>query len=84
MKRTRRIEITTYSRRVTVTRPGEAAAEPASTLPAVEIVTDMREVIASALEELNGGQLMAGEAAPVQVERARPLHGLRGWLRKRF
>jgi hypothetical protein len=84
MMRTRHIEITTYSRRVTVTRRGESAAEPVSALPSVEIVTDAQEVIASALAELNEGQLIAGEATPVQMVRARPLHGLRNWLRNRF
>ena len=83
MKRTRHIEITTYSRRVTMTHGSDAAAEPESTLSAVEIITDMREVIASALDDLDDGHLMANQAAMVRYT-PRPLHGLRDWLRKYF
>ena len=83
MKRTRHIEITTYSRRVTVTHGSDAAAEPEPILSAVEIVTDMREVIAAALEELDEGQMIANQAAMVRYM-PRSLHGLRDWLRKYF
>lgn len=84
MKRTRHIEITIYSRRVTVTQGGGVVAEPPSPLPTVEIITDVREVIASAIEDFNEGQLKANETAMVRMTRARPLHSLRNWFRKCF
>ncbi|MCA1557918.1 MAG: hypothetical protein LC731_05185 [Acidobacteria bacterium] len=84
MKRTRRIEITMYSRRVTVTHGSDATATRASELSALEVDTDMSHVIASVLEELNMERAIASQAAAAQLSRRRPLHTLRGWLRRCF
>jgi hypothetical protein len=84
MKRTRRIEITMYSRRVTVTHGSDATVPYASELSDVELNTDMSEVIASVLEEFNTEQSIASQTTAVQLSRRRPLHILRGWLRRCF
>ena len=84
MKRTRRIEITRYSRRVTLIQGGDATAEPASKSSAIEAIANVREVVATALEEPNEGQLIRSESATVQVSRQRPFHNLRHWLRRRL
>ena len=84
MKRTRHIEIISYSRRVTVTHGSGVTVEPASELSAIEVLINVREAVASTLEELNEGQLIATESAAVQMSRPSLLHNLRYWLRRCF
>ena len=84
MKRTRRIEITMYSRRVTMTHGSDPTAPLASELSAIAVSTDMGEVIASVLEELSMEESIASPTATARLSRQRPLQTLRGWLRRCF
>jgi hypothetical protein len=84
MKRTRRVEITMYSRRVMVTQSSDAMPPTASRLSAIEVSTEMRERVASVLEELNLEGPIANEPIAVQLPRQRPFYNLRDWLRRRF
>jgi hypothetical protein len=84
LKRTRHIEITMHSRRVTMIHGGEATTVPISRSPTVEITAEMREVVASVLEELNTEQSIVPETASTQLSRRRPLHNLRVWFRRCF
>lgn len=83
MKRTRRIEITTYSRRVTVIQGGENPADPAAELLAIEVAAGEWEVIPPGDEQANDGRLRALKPAALQVSRRRPRFSLRDWLRRR-
>ena len=84
MKRTRHVEITMYSRRITVTHGSDAAVPLALESSALEVSTHMSEVIASVLEELNTEQSITSETALEQLPRQRPLHILRSWLKRCF
>lgn len=84
MKRTRHIEITMHSRRVTVIHGSEATKVPNPRSPTVEVSAEIREVIASVLEELNTEQSIVPETALTQLSRRRPLHNLRVWFRRCF
>lgn len=63
---------------------GEATTVPISRSPTVEITAEMREVVASVLEELNTEQSIVPETASTQLSRRRPLHNLRVWFRRCF
>lgn len=84
MNKTRRIEITRYSRRVTLMQGSDATAEAATELSAIEVVTNVREVISSAPEEVNDGRLSVVESAAAQTSRRGPRFSLRDWLRRRW
>ena len=84
MKRTRHIEITRYSRRVTVIQGSDDTAVPASGLSAIEVVADQWEVVPLGHEEVNDGHLRVVESPAVQMSRRRPSFSLRDWLRRRF
>lgn len=83
MKRTRHIEITRYSRRVTVSQGSENTADRAAELSAIEVAAGEWEVIPPGDEQANAGSLKALESAALQVSRRRPRFSLRDWLRRR-
>jgi hypothetical protein len=71
-----------HSRRVTVTHGGEAtAAIPDPKLTVVEVSAEMREVVASVLEELNTEPRFAPAESSAQLSRRRRL---RVWFRRCF
>jgi hypothetical protein len=72
------------SRRVTVIHGGEATMVPNPRSATVEVSAEMREVIASVLEELNTEQSIVPETVSTQLSRRRPLHNLRVWFRRCF
>jgi hypothetical protein len=84
MKRTRHIEITRYSRRVTVIQGSDDTAVPAAELSAIEVVANDWEVVPLGHEEVSDGHLRVVESAAVQMSRPRPSFSLRDWLRRRF
>jgi hypothetical protein len=83
MKRTRHIEITRYSRRVTVIQGSNDTADPAAALSAIEVAAGEWEVVTSGHEELNDGGLKVVKSDAVQISRRRPRFRLREWLRLR-
>jgi hypothetical protein len=83
MKRTRHIEITRYSRRVTVSQGSDDTAFPAAGLSAIEVAAGEWEVIPPGDQQANDGRLRAVESAALQVSRRRPRFSLRQWLRLR-
>jgi hypothetical protein len=91
MKRTRRIEITRYSRRVTVSQGSDDTAEPAAELPAIEVAAGEWEVIPPGDQQADDSRLRAVESAALQISQQqisqrRPRFSLREWLllRKRI
>jgi hypothetical protein len=81
MKRTRHIEITRYTRRVTVSQGSENTAGPDAELSAIEVAAGAWEVVPPGHEELNDGGLKAIESAALQISRRRPRFSLRDLLR---
>jgi len=89
MKRTRHIEITRYSRRVTVSQDGENTADPPAELSAIEVAAGEWEVIPPGDEQANAGRLRAVEPAALQISQRqisqrRPRFSLRKWFSRRF
>jgi hypothetical protein len=91
MKRTRRIEITRYSRRVTVSQGTDDTADPAAELLAIEVAAGEWEVIPPGGQQANDGRLRAVESAALQISQQQisqrlPRFSLREWLllRKRI
>ena len=88
MKRTRHIEITRYSRRVTVIQGREDTADSAAELSAIEVAAGEWEVIPHGDEQANDGSLKMLESAalqisPQQISPPRPRFSLRELLRLR-
>ena len=83
MKRTCRIEITSYSRRVTVIQCAEqTTASPESAV--IEVIANVLEETGPSQKELTDGQLRAIEATALEPSRRRSRLGLRDWLRWRW
>lgn len=82
MKRTRRIEITSYSRRVRVIQHNDATIDSAAVLSTIEVSAEVRQAIVSALEKLDEDELRANQPAVVQKSRRLPFNSLRIWLRQ--
>ena len=82
MKRTRHIEITRYSRRVTVSQRSDDTAEPAAELSAIEVAGEW-EIIPPGHDEVNDGGLKAGKSDAVPMSRRRPRFSLHDLLRLR-
>ena len=88
MKRTRHIEITRYSRRVTVRQGSDDTADPALELSAIEVAAGEWEVIPQGDQQADDGSLKMLESAALQVSqpqisRRRPRFSLRDLLRLR-
>jgi hypothetical protein len=83
MKRMRHIEITRYSRRVTVSHGADNTADPAAELSAIEVAAGEWKVVPPGDEQANDGRLRAVESAAVQMSRRRPRFSLRDLLRPR-
>lgn len=83
MKRTRRIEITRYSRRVTVIQGSDETTGPAAELSALELVAGEWEVIPQGDEQANDGTLKMLESAALQISQRQPRFSLRDLLRLR-
>ena len=81
MKRTRRIEVISYTRRVTVLHRGEAPAD-ANEVPAIDITPDAREVAPPAPHEKDR-RPAAGDVVEPQTPVRRPAFRLRDLLRRR-
>lgn len=82
MKRTRHIEITSYSRRVTVIHDSAETADSPAGLSAIEAIANMRDVISSEHEHVIDGSLNAVESAAVQMSQRQPSFSFREWLRR--
>jgi len=87
MKRTRHIEITRYSRRVTVSQ-GSDDTDPVAELSAIEVAAGEWEVIPPEDERANNDSLKMLESAALQisqqqVSQRRPRFSLRDLLRLR-
>ncbi len=80
MKRKRRVEITRYSRRVTVIHGDDAAAFAAAEETAADTTLKMSDDAPFALAEVNRGGL-AGKAV-AEIPRGRRLLRFFGWLRR--
>jgi hypothetical protein len=83
MKKTRRIEITRYSRRVTVIQGGDQTTASAESA-VIEDIANVLEEGALAQMEVTDGQLRAVEATVLEQSRRRSRLGLRNWLRRRL
>jgi hypothetical protein len=83
MKRTRHIEITRYTRPVTVSQGSDDTANRAPELSAIEVAAGEWEVIPPGDEQANAGGLKALESAALQVPRRRSRFSLRDLLRLR-
>jgi hypothetical protein len=83
MKRTRRIEITRYRRRVTVSQGGDDTADPVTELSAIEVAAGEWEVIPPGDEQADDGSLKMLESAALQISPRRPRFSLRDLLRLR-
>lgn len=84
MKRTRRIEITTFSRRITLTQRGarasELRADAAPESQVIELVADVREAASPVSEDMRERQsAVAVESSALQLRRS-PFN-LRSWFR---
>jgi len=84
MKRTRHIEITRYSRRVTLSYGANDTADRAAELLAIEVAAGEWEVIPPGSEQANAGSLKMIESAALQISQRRPRFSLRKWLSRRF
>jgi hypothetical protein len=88
MKRTRHIEITSYTRRVTVIEGSDDTANRAPELSAIEVAAGEWEVIPPGDEQADDGSLKMLEPAalqisPQQISQRRPRFSLRDLLRLR-
>ena len=83
MKRTRHIEITRYSRRVTVSQGSDDTADPAAEFLAIEVAAGEWEVIPPGPDEVNDGSLEVGKSDAVPRSRRRRRFSLHDLLRLR-
>jgi len=84
LERKRRVEITRYSRRVTVIQNGYLTVDSGAEMSAIDVFANELEEGASVQMEVSDGQLHADEATVLERLRRRPSFKLRDWLKRRL